>query len=427
MNIKNLHKIFLRSKGVTTDTRTIEKGQVFFALKGENFNGNKYALNALEKGASYAVVDEDLEPHDKLIKVDNVLECLQNLATYHRDFLNIPILAITGTNGKTTTKELISSVLAKKYNLAYTKGNFNNHIGVPLTILSFTQKTELAVVEMGANHPGEIDALCKIAKPDYGIITNIGKAHLEGFGSFEGVVQTKTELYRYLQSKTDSKLFVNADDSLLLGLSKNFESISYGRGDNAKTKVKFKEAQPFLKLQWNNYLINTNLVGAYNFANVAAAICVGSYFEVPDNLIVEALTEYNPQNKRSQLVKTKNNNTVIVDAYNANPESMRLSISNFSNFPEKDKILILGDMLELGNQSRKEHKAIIELVEALKFKDAYFVGSHFNELKAEYKHFQFVKDTKSICELIMSNSWKNKTVLLKASRGIKLEDALQSL
>lgn len=427
MDIKELYKIYTNSVGIATDSRVIKKGQIFFALKGENFNGNKYAVKAIEQGASYAIVDEEMPDNDKIIKVDNVLECLQSLATYHRDILNIPILAITGTNGKTTTKELVSSVLLQKYKLAYTQGNFNNHVGVPLTILSFKKDTQMAVVEMGANHPKEIAALCKIAKPNFGIITNIGRAHLEGFGSFEKVVETKTELYEYLKTLPDSKVFYNADDDLLDELSRGLNTVSYGLNGAADTHLEFIGSNPFLQIAWKTNKITTNLVGDYNFDNVAAAICVGEYFKVPEELIVEAIHNYQPKNNRSQLLQTSKNNTVIIDAYNANPESMRLSIDNFSKLNSSDKILILGDMLELGNVSYDEHKKVLEQLNKLNFSKVFIVGKEFNCLIDKYPKYKFMKNTDEVCKYLENQDLQGKTILLKASRGIQLEKTLQYL
>lgn len=426
MEIHEIHSLFLQSEGITTDSRTIKENQIFFALKGENFDGNKYAQKAIESGASYAIIDDSQLPdNEKFIKVDDTLDCLQKLATFHRDFLNIPIIAITGTNGKTTTKELISSALSKKYNLGFTQGNFNNHIGVPLTLLSFSKNTELAVVEMGANHPGEIQKLCDIAKPNYGIITNIGKAHLEGFGSFEGVVRTKSELYNYLRNSNESKIFVNADDDLLIDIAEGLSKVSYSsKAKSADINVGFVSSNPFLQLEWNGSKISTNLVGDYNLPNAAAAICVADYFSVPKEQIIDALSEYKPQNKRSQLIETKKNNTVVVDAYNANPESMRLSINNFAKLEDKEKVVILGDMLELGKSSSTEHGKILELLKSLEIKNAFLVGKEFNTLKDQYPQYKFIDSTKTLCSYISENQINNKVILLKASRGIKLEDVI---
>ncbi len=426
MNIQEIHSIFLNSSGITTDSRKIEKGQIFFALKGENFNGNEYAQSAIDIGAKYAIIDEakyaDIE---RTILVKDVLNYLQELAKFHRTYLNIPILAITGTNGKTTTKELISSVLKKKFDLGYTQGNLNNHIGVPLTILSFTKDTEMGVVEMGANHLGEIETLCNIAEPDYGIITNIGKAHIEGFGSFEGVIRTKSELYNYLKRK-NGIVFINGEDDLLLRQAAGIEKINYGRNHDLFISAEFIASSPFLEIKWDKYEIKTKLVGEYNFNNVLAAICIGSYFNVTNEKIVEAIEEYQPKNNRSQLTKTETN-TLIIDAYNANPTSMDLAIKNFLNIKEAKKGLILGDMFELGDSSNEEHYKIAKLVEELNFGTTIFVGENFYNFRSEFPLFQFFNDAASLCNHLQINKIEDTTLLLKASRGIKLEQVIDYL
>jgi len=427
MEIKKIHQLYLNSKGVTTDSRKIEEGQMFFALKGANFNGNEYAAKALEQGARYAIVDESqYVVNDNIILVDDVLVCLQELAKYHRRFLDISILAITGTNGKTTTKELVSAVLKKKFNLGFTKGNLNNHIGVPLTILSFNSQTEIGVVEMGANHPGEIAFLCEIAAPDYGIITNIGKAHLEGFGSFEGVIQTKNELYNYLRNN-HKPAFFNGNDELLSKLTEGMTKYTYGKDKSFDISAEFVSANPLLTIKWESYVIKTKLVGEYNFNNVLASICVGAFFDVDDELIVSAIRNYQPQNNRSQLTQTEKN-TLIIDAYNANPTSMELSIKNFSNINEAGKIMILGDMFELGDNSEIEHEKILNLVEQLKPESAFFVGTQFYKFSGkQVAGFKFFETTQFLCDYFANNELVGKTILLKASRGIQLEKVIEFL
>lgn len=427
MEIKKIHSLFLNSRGITIDSRKIEEGQIFFALKGASFNGNKFALSAINQGAKYAVVDEaEFATRDNIILVEDVLLCLQELAKFHRSFLNVSILAITGTNGKTTTKELISAVLKKKFTIGFTKGNLNNHIGVPLTLLSFNSLTEIGIVEMGANHPGEIEFLCSIAAPDYGIITNIGKAHIEGFGSFEGVVKTKNELYNYL--KINKKpIFINGEDELLMSLSEGMTKYTYGIKKDFNICAGLISANPLLSVQWDNYVINTKLVGAYNLTNVLAAICVGAFFDVDDDLITSAIRMYQPQNNRSQLTKTPKN-TLIIDAYNANPTSMDLAINNFTNINDDNKTLILGDMFELGSTSDMEHKNIIDLVKKLKFDSVIFVGSHFYKLANKKKsNFKFFENTQELCNYLSKNELINRTILLKASRGIQLEKVIEFL
>ena len=427
MDIKSLHKIFLKSGGVCTDSRKIKNNEIFFALSGDNFDGNQFAKMAIEQGAGYAVIsDVKYKLTEKYILVPDVLECLQKLANFHRKSLTTPIIAITGTNGKTTTKELISRVLQKKFKVAFTQGNLNNHIGVPLTLLSFNKETEIGVVEMGANHIREIAALCEIAMPDYGIINNIGKAHLEGFGSFEGVIEAKSELYNYCRIN-GKKIFVNGDDELLVGLSNGMDRILYGKLAENDVRASFIYADPLLSLEWKNHKIDTQLVGEYNFHNVLAAITVGDYFSVPEAQICQAISEYTPQNNRSQLTKTKSN-TLIIDAYNANPSSMELSIRNFAKINFDNKLPVLGDMFELGSNSIQEHQKIIELVKSLEFKNAIFVGKAFYSFSFEnYLNFDFFQSTNELSEYLKINKIKNHTILLKASRGVQLEKVLNYL
>jgi len=428
MRIEQLHKIFLQSSGIATDTRKISKNKLFFALKGNNFDGNKFAIKAIEQGASFSIIDnKKFYKDEKTILVDNVLKTLQKLAIFHREYLNLPIIAITGTNGKTTTKELIREVLSKKFNVSATKGNFNNHIGVPLTILSMNKATQIGIVEMGANHQGEIEKLCKIAKPNYGLITNIGHAHIEGFGSFEGVVKAKTELYKNILSNNNS-IFINSDDNLLNKLSKNINKIEYGTNKKNYYNAENLGAEPFLKLIWNKKTIKTNLVGSYNFYNVMAAITIGKYFKVDDDNIVSALESYKPKNNRSQFLET-NKNKLIIDAYNANPSSMTLAINNFYDIKANSKILIIGDMFELGNESEIEHQKIIELVNKLDFKNVFFVGNNFYKLANNTKttNYIFFKDTSILIEHLKTNKLEQNYILLKASRGIMLEKIIEYL
>ncbi len=426
MDIKKLHKIFLASEGISTDTRLIKKNQLFFALKGENFDGNKYADLAIEKGAAYVIVDNpDVAKGDKYILLDDVLKSLQQLAVFHRKYLNIPILGITGTNGKTTTKELINAVLQKKFKTFATQGNLNNHIGVPLTILSMDKSTEFGIVEMGANHPGEIAFLASIAQPDYGLITNIGKAHLEGFGSFEGVKKTKKELYVHI-AENNGKLFVNADDDLLMELSANIRRILYGKSVDRNEQFQIVENDIFLSIRWNNLSVKTQLVGNYNFYNVLAAISIGRYFNVPKNEIIGAIKEYEPKNKRSQFQQTANNK-LIVDVYNANPVSMKLAIENFHKINAANKLLLLGDLLELGNVSAGEHQKILDLMKTLNFPKACFVGSEFYRFSKSNYPYRFFKTVDELNQYLADEQIKEHTVLLKASRGIQLEKAIPYL
>ena len=367
MEIAHIYRLFKQYPIVVTDTRKIVSDSLFFALKGDNFNGNKFALSAIEKGCRFAIVDEkEFAIDDRFILVDDVLTCLQDLAREHRRELNIPILAITGTNGKTTTKELVHEVLKRKFNAVATVGNFNNHIGVPLTLLSMNQDTEFGIVEMGANHPEEIKFLCEIAEPNFGLITNVGKAHLEGFGSFAGVIKTKKELYDYLHQEK-GKVFVNTDNPLLKSMLHEQEVITYGNNEEACSKAKFLQAEPYLVLELRSskigkLYIKTKLIGAYNFENALAAVTLGRFFGIEEIDIKNALEEYLPSNNRSQLKQTENN-VLFLDAYNANPTSMKVAVENFANMSRKNKVLILGDMLELGEDAEKEHASLLELIQ----------------------------------------------------------------
>jgi UDP-N-acetylmuramoyl-tripeptide--D-alanyl-D-alanine ligase len=429
MNIASLYTIFREYPSITTDSRNIPPQSIFFALKGANFNGNTFAGEALQKGAAYAIIDEpEFAVDDRLILVDDVLTCLQQLARHHRDQLKLPILAITGTNGKTTTKELIAAVLAKKYKVNFTQGNLNNHIGVPLTLLSMNRETEFGVVEMGANHPGEIKTLCEIANPDFGIITNIGKAHLEGFGSFEGVIKTKSEMYDFLRDK-GCKCFLNADNPLLVQQAEGLGQISYGTSTSHFMPGELASTDNYLvvKALFNKgwLYLKSKLVGDYNFENLLAAACVGKYFEVDPLKIQEALAEYIPANNRSQLIR-KEKNTIIMDAYNANPTSMMAALTNFSSIKNDNKCVILGDMLELGEVSEEEHQKIVTYIENQNFSDVFLVGEQFKNTKdrTEKKKFEHVE---LLSNYLKTQPIENKLVLIKGSRGIHLEKILELL
>jgi UDP-N-acetylmuramoyl-tripeptide--D-alanyl-D-alanine ligase len=440
MDIRSLHQIFLScDQKITTDTRKIVEGSVYFALKGENFNGNSFAADALAKGCAYAVVDEAQHVKgEKCILVDDVLIAMQQLANYHRKQLTIPVLAITGSNGKTTTKELVHAVLSKKFKVQYTQGNLNNHIGVPLTLLSIRAEHEMAVVEMGANHQGEIDMLCKIAEPNFGIITNIGKAHLEGFGGIEGVKKGKSELYKYL-NLANGTIFLHGDDEVLSDLSKGNNKYTYGTKKLYDVVGKFSESNLFVELAWKTRytapdlkkegFIQTKLVGIYNYYNALCAACVGTYFKIDDAQIKDALISYEPTNNRSQLFKTANN-TLILDYYNANPSSMQVAIENFAAMPAENKMLILGDMLELGAESVEEHKALIEMLKEKKLEDYILVGPIFSVLQKDPPVGETSRsflNSKLAFEFLKTNASKNKTILIKGSRGIALEEVVKAL
>ena len=435
--IKQLYSHFLKHPIVCTDTRDIKPGALFFALKGENFNGNKFAEQALNAGCSIAIIDEiEYKKDDRYFLVDDVLTALQQLANYHRKQLSIPIIGITGSNGKTTTKELVHVVLSEKYKVLATKGNLNNHIGVPLTLLGINNEHEMAIIEMGANHQGEIEQLCKIAEPDFGIVTNIGKAHLEGFGGFEGVIKGKSELYKYIQEKR-GKVFVHGDDLLLIELTINNDKITYG------TKKLFdivgamnqNNGNEFISFQWatrytasslkNAAVVSTHLVGVYNYYNLLCAACVGNYFKVEDSAINKALREYIPSNNRSQLHKTEHN-TLILDYYNANPSSMTLAIENFAELAQPNKMVILGDMLELGAESEKEHDAIVSLLQQKNITNAILVGPYFMNAgrSANAKTFN---NSEEAVNYLKQNLVSDTTILIKGSRGIKLEKVVEVL
>ncbi len=424
LEIENLYTVFKKYPRVSTDSRHIEKNSIFFALKGAHFDGNTFAEKALEAGAAFVVIDNpNYYKNERSLLVNDVLVALQQLALEHRKHLNIPVLGITGSNGKTTTKELIAGVLGTQYNCLATKGNLNNHIGVPLTILSVTSDTQISVVEMGANHIGEIEELCNITLPDYGIITNIGKAHLEGFENMENIIHTKAALYRSVEKKGRC-VFVNADDALLLKLSAHQKRTTYSLNNEGETKIQIADTDPYLSLVWNNFMIKTHLFGVYNIYNVLAAISVGKFFNISDNNIVEAISSYTPVNNRSQIIKTKCN-TIIMDAYNANPTSMEAAIKSFLAMKANKKVLILGDMLELGNDSEQEHKKIVELLVKGGFKEVLLVGDIFSGVgNGVFKTFGNHEALKLFLE---SEILQGKTILVKGSRGIKLENVLPAL
>jgi UDP-N-acetylmuramoyl-tripeptide--D-alanyl-D-alanine ligase len=400
---------------------------MFFALKGSTFNGNAYAAAALKQGAQCAVVDENVGSGARYLRVDSALQALQELATHHRRYLNLPIVAITGTNGKTTTKELIAATLSRKLRVAATQGNLNNHIGVPLTLLAMGEDTQVGVVEMGASHLGEIAALCRIALPNAGLITNVGKAHLEGFGSLGGVKKAKGELYRYL-AQSRGQAFCSGDSADLKAMLRTHgvqHAIMYGvREDGVRVDAE-SGSNPFLRLHMaNGDTWQTKLVGSYNADNVLAAVAVGRYFDVKEEDIRAAVESYEPQNHRSQLLKT-DSNTIIVDAYNANPTSMAAAVSNFAQLSADSKLLILGDMLELGKDTQSEHAQILHLLRQEAFSNVYLVGEHFGSV-AEKPCLTFA-DSAALCEHLKRSKVQNQLILLKGSRGVQLEKALEYL
>ena len=418
-HIKELYEKFVQFSFISTDTRKILPNSLFFCLKGTNFNGNLFVNEAIEKGASYVITENNhLPKSDAIIVVDNVLTTLQQLAHYHRHQLKIPIIGITGTNGKTTTKELIAAVLSKRYKTAFTQGNLNNHIGVPLTLLSIKRNDEIAVIEMGANHVGEIAELCQIAQPDYGLITNIGKAHLEGFGSVENIIETKTALYR--AAKT---IFVNKEDevlweAVLREAVGDRQSVFYGK--NTDITAQIIEMNPCLLIKLFGDKIQTQLTGNYNISNILGAVAIGRFFGVSTKDISEAIAEYAPQNNRSQIIK-KETNTIIADYYNANPTSIKAALDNFLQIKMPQKLAILGDMLELGENSLGEHQTIIDFCKS-KNLETIFIGCNFFSLKNEYA--LFFRNTEECNNYLKNSMIENKFILIKGSRGIYLEDIL---
>jgi len=426
MNIEQLYALYLRAQTVSTDSRNVPMKSLFIALKGENFNGNEFARQAIESGASFAIVDEKEYEDDAndIYYVEDSLNALQKLAQYHREKLNIPILALTGSNGKTTTKELIAAVLSQKYNVAYTKGNLNNHIGVPLTLLSIHPNYEIAVVEMGANHQMEIEFLCGIAQPDFGYITNFGKAHLEGFGGEEGIIKGKSELYNYLK-ENEKTAIVNCDDKKQVELTQNLRRITFGTGENAEFQFKYKKniQGNCDEIIYESASFLCNLVGEYNTPNVAAAIAIGLKFDVPIEDIKTAVEEYKSENNRSQIVELKSHK-IILDAYNANPTSMEAALLNFSKFTG-DKAVILGDMFELGEHSLKEHQKIAELSLKLNTGPVFLVGENFSRVQLPVNdRMKIFRTRDEISEYLIRNSIQEPLLLIKGSRGMALEKLL---
>lgn len=429
MEIAHLHDIFLQYPAVTTDTRNCTPDSIFFALKGANFNGNQYAKKAIELGCKYAIIDEKEYSDDSqnTILVDNVLETLQKLANYHRGKLRIPVIGITGTNGKTTSKELIAAVLSEEFNVLSTQGNLNNHIGVPLTLLRLTKEHEIAVIEMGANHVGEIQTLAEIADPNFGLITNVGHAHIEGFGSFENIIKAKGELYDYIRDRKDGKIFIDYDNTYLRNIASDITPIYYGLKDDLFVCGKIEDNSPYLTFSWkfsqNYHKVHTNLIGEYNITNLLAAVTVGKYFGVKTSKIIKAIEEYVPTNNRSQLKKT-NRNTLIIDAYNANPTSMDAALRNFAKMDVSNKTLILGDMRELGSDSILEHQKIADLITENQFTDVFLIGENFSKINSGYPQFE---DLNSFLDYLKENPLNDRHILIKGSRGLQLEKSIELL
>ena len=425
MDIKIIHNCFLKCKSISIDTRKIEAGSFFVAIKGDNFDANTFAKEAIDKGASFVIIDNpDYFIDERTIVVKDSLKTLQALAQFHRKYLNIPIIALTGSNGKTTTKELIHVVLSKKFKTKATAGNLNNHIGVPLTLLSFDSTTEIGIVEMGANHQKEIEFLCEIAQPDFGYITNFGKAHLEGFGGVEGVIKGKCELYNYL-SNNNKTVFINLSDSIQVEKSSGIKSFTFGvNKSNADVLITSVTANPFVEVTFSNCKITSHLIGLYNSNNINAAIVIGVYFKIANEDIKAAIEDFVPDNNRSQLLNI-NSNVVILDAYNANPSSMVVAIENLLQLESPKKIAFLGDMFELGSESLDEHKNIVDLLTNQKNVTTYFIGNYFFKSKLEQSHMNFFETFDSFTETASKLKFENATLLIKGSRGMALERLLE--
>lgn len=426
MDITALYHTFLACNGVTTDSRHCPEGSLFIALKGDTFNGNQFAAKALEAGCAHAVVDEAQYASTgdpRYTVVENGLQALQLLARHHRRQMNTRLIGITGTNGKTTTKELMAAVLSQSYHVLYTEGNLNNHIGVPLTLLRLRPEHQIGIIEMGASHPGDIRELAEIAEPDYGLITNVGKAHLEGFGSLEGVIQTKGELYDFLRKRQEGTIFLHSDNPHLKQMSEGLSAVRYGESEETYVQGKFMGCAPFLSFEWKSensttvHRVQTRLIGGYNFTNALAAVTVGCFFDVNPELIDKALSDYTPGNNRSQWKQTANN-ALIIDAYNANPTSMAAAIENFQRMQAKAKMLILGDMLELGKESAEEHQRIADLLQSCGFENVLLVGSAF---AAATHPYPTCPDTASAIALLETEKPCGKTILIKGSHGLRLD------
>ncbi|MEL1246325.1 UDP-N-acetylmuramoyl-tripeptide--D-alanyl-D-alanine ligase [Flavobacterium sp. DGU11] len=426
MEIQELYNYFLQCSALSTDTRKIEPGSLFVALKGDTFDANSFALEALSKGAKYVVIDNpEYKSDDRMLLVNNSLEALQQLANYHRRQLGLPVIALTGSNGKTTTKELINAVLSKKYTTKATVGNLNNHIGVPLTLLSFTAATEIGIVEMGANHQKEIGFLCSIAEPNFGYITNFGKAHLEGFGGYEGVIKGKSELYHHLEQNT-KMAFVNLDDAIQNEKTAKLPRFTFAvENYNCDVRIEGITGNEMVTILYNGMEIRSNLIGTYNAANISAAIAIGVYFKVSDAKIKSAIEGYVPSNNRSQLIE-KNGCRIILDAYNANPSSMAAAIANFRQM-EGEKVAILGDMFELGAESPDEHRKIAALLADRDDIETFFVGKDFYANSVEKSHLHFFESYDDLKNHFPPTGLKNKTILIKGSRGMALERVLELL
>lgn len=428
--IAHLHSLFLSSTGVCTDTRKLIKGNIYFALKGPSFDGNKFALQAMQNGAIAAVVDDSSIKGENIYLVENVLTTLQHLATYHRQVLKTPVIGLTGSNGKTTTKELISRILGSTYNVLFTEGNLNNHIGVPLTLLRLNSEHQIAVIEMGANHQGEIQELSKIALPNFGLITNIGKAHLEGFGGIDGVIKGKTELYRHLM-ENDGVIFCRRNNELLTKNLNHYQKvIFYSTQPDVCIYGEISAPASVVKFNWfenHNRIdeITTHLTGDYNLENLVAAVCIGRYFNVTPEKIKSAIEGYIPENQRSQ-IEISGSNTIIIDAYNANPSSMEAALKNLSENYDGNKVIILGEMLELGQDANAEHQHIVDLLSSMEKDLLILVGENFLHTTLNDHALRF-KTSEDACNYLQNHAINESTILVKGSRGSKMEKVLDGI
>jgi UDP-N-acetylmuramoyl-tripeptide--D-alanyl-D-alanine ligase len=427
MKIEEIYTYFLQCSSVSTDTRKIESNSLFFALKGENFDANSFAAEALTKGASFVIIDNKdyFTDKNRMLLVNDSLETLQELAKFHRKALGTPIIALTGSNGKTTTKELIHVVLSTTFNTIATIGNLNNHIGVPLTLLRLKENTDIGIIEMGANHQKEIEFLCSIAQPDYGYITNFGKAHLEGFGGVEGVITGKSELYNYL-SAHHKTAFINLDDTIQAEKTTKIKRFTFSEKDQSDLKIDTVSANPMVSIAYDNTVIQSHLIGLYNANNINAAVAIGKYFNIDNEKIKSAIENYTPTNNRSQLIE-KDSNHIILDAYNANPSSMTAAITNFKQLNDKSKVVVLGDMFELGADSPSEHKKIVEMLIEDTAIVCHFIGKDFYANKIEKQHLHFYPTYEDFKDFFIVKKPTNTTILIKGSRGMALERSLDLL
>lgn len=425
MNIQDIHNLFLQCSSLSIDTRKIEKNSMFFAIKGENFDANTFAREALDLGALFVVIDnKSYFIDERTILVEDSLQTLQQLAKFHRNYLGLPIVALTGSNGKTTTKELINVVLAKKFKTKATIGNLNNHIGVPLTLLSFSKETEIGIVEMGANHQKEIEFLCEIAQPDFGYITNFGKAHLEGFRGVEGVIAGKSEMYKYLAAN-QKMVFVNLQDPIQIEKSNGIKAYTFGvNTESADLNIKEITANPFVAIHYNNFEVESHLIGLYNANNINAAVAIGKYFKVDESDIKSAIENYIPANNRSQMMQ-KGSNEIILDAYNANPSSMAVAITNFLQLDKENKIMILGDMFELGDESLYEHKVIVDNLNDQDKALCFLIGKSFYTNRTASENVKFFETFDAFADYLKTFKFSGNTILIKGSRGMALERTLE--